>query len=120
MRLDLRVVTAMMLYLAGMENEFTSPTYSRKPRRCSNLMLFRVPWRRARMLAFLILGGPAGLCFHTIQSPERRGHRRAARTWLMGGPQKLLLSPRAASGFIFAKSPRNSACWARWSSSRCS
>jgi cell division protein FtsW len=96
------VVTAMMLYLAGMEKKYfgyaalvSAPVLY--------WMLFRVPWRRARMLAFLNpWKDPQGSGFHTIQSLIAVGTGGLRGLGYMEGRQKLFYLPEPHTDFIFA------------------
>jgi cell division protein FtsW len=83
------VVTAMMLYLAGMEKKyFAYAAVAAAP--VLYWMLFRVPWRRARMLAFLNpWKDPQGSGFHTIQSLIAVGTGGLHGLGYMEGRQKL-------------------------------
>jgi cell division protein FtsW len=96
------VVTAMMLYLAGMERKyFTYGALAAAP--VLYWMLFRVPWRRARMLAFLNpWKDPQGSGFHTIQSLIAVGTGGLRGLGYMEGRQKLFYLPEPHTDFIFA------------------
>jgi cell division protein FtsW len=96
------VVTAMMLYLAGMEKKyFTYGALAAAP--VLYWMLFRVPWRRARMLAFLNpWKDPQGSGFHTIQSLIAVGTGGLRGLGYMEGRQKLFYLPEPHTDFIFA------------------
>ena len=95
-------VTAMMLYLAGMEKKyFGYAALLAAP--VLYWMLFRVPWRRARMLAFLDpWKDPQGSGFHTIQSLIAVGTGGVFGRGLMEGMQKLFYLPEPHTDFIFA------------------
>ncbi len=96
------VVTAMMLYLAGMEKKyFGYAAVAAAP--VLYCMLFRVPWRRARMLAFLNpWKDPQGSGFHTIQSLIAVGTGGLHGLGYMEGRQKLFYLPEPHTDFIFA------------------
>jgi cell division protein FtsW len=96
------VVTAMMLYLAGMETKyFAYSALAAMP--VLYWMLFRVPWRRARMLAFLNpWKDPQGSGFHTIQSLIAVGTGGWWGRGYMDGLQKLFYLPEPHTDFIFA------------------
>jgi len=96
------VVTAMMLYLAGMERKyFAYSVLAAMP--VLYWMLFRVPWRRARMLAFLNpWKDPQGSGFHTIQSLIAVGTGGWWGRGYMDGLQKLFYLPEPHTDFIFA------------------
>jgi cell division protein FtsW len=96
------VVTAMMLYLAGMEKKyFGYAALASAP--VLYWMLFRVPWRRARMLAFLNpWKDPLGSGFHTIQSLIAVGTGGLNGVGYMEGRAKLFYLPEPHTDFIFA------------------
>jgi cell division protein FtsW len=96
------VVTAMMLSLAGMEKKyFGYAALASAP--VLYWMLFRVPWRRARMLAFLNpWKDPQGSGFHTIQSLIAVGTGGLRGLGYMEGRQKLFYLPEPHTDFIFA------------------
>jgi cell division protein FtsW len=95
-------VTAMMLLLAGMEWKYlfggmllTLPGLI--------ALLFMVPWRRARMLAFLNPDAdPQGAGFHINQSLIAVGTGGLTGKGYMEGVQKLFFLPEASTDFIFA------------------
>jgi cell division protein FtsW len=95
-------VTAMMLFLAGMEKKyFGYALLAAAP--VLYWMLFRVPWRRARMLAFLDpWKDPQGSGFHTIQSLIAVGTGGLHGLGYMEGRQKLFYLPEPHTDFIFA------------------
>ena len=95
-------VTAMMLFLAGMEKKyFGYALLGAAP--VLYWMLFRVPWRRARMLAFLDpWKDPQGSGFHTIQSLIAVGTGGLHGLGYMEGRQKLFYLPEPHTDFIFA------------------
>ena len=67
------------------------------------ILLFRVPWRRARMLAFLNPeADPQGSGFHTIQSLIAVGTGGIHGLGFMEGRQKLFYLPQPHTDFIFA------------------
>jgi cell division protein FtsW len=95
-------VAGLMFYLAGAEVKWfgyavaaaAPPLY---------ILLFRVPWRRARMLAFLNPeADPQGSGFHTIQSLIAVGTGGLFGDGFMGGRQKLFYLPQPHTDFIFA------------------
>jgi len=66
-------------------------------------LLFWVPWRRARMLAFLNPGAdPQGASFHINQSLIAVGTGGLTGRGFMEGMQKLFFLPEASTDFIFA------------------
>jgi cell division protein FtsW len=95
-------VTMLMLYLAGLQVRyigvalaFASPVLY--------YMLFRVPWRRARMLAFVNPeADPRGTGFHILQSLIAVGTGGIRGLGLMEGRQKLFYLPEPHTDFIFA------------------
>ncbi len=95
-------VTVLMLYLAGLQVKWiglaallSSPVLY--------WMLFRVPWRRARMIAFLNPeADPRGTGFHIMQSLIAVGTGGVRGLGLMEGRQKLYFLPEAWTDFIFA------------------
>lgn len=95
-------VTALMLYLAGMEKKyFAYAAMAAAP--VLYWMLFRVSWRRARMLAFLDpWKDPQGSGFHTIQSLIAVGTGGLRGLGYMEGRQKLFYLPEPHTDFIFA------------------
>lgn len=95
-------VTALMLYLAGMQVKYLGIGAL-----CSTpilyYMLFRVPWRRARMLAFVNPeADPRGTGFHILQSLIAVGTGGLRGLGLMEGRQKLFYLPEPHTDFIFA------------------
>ncbi len=95
-------VTALMLYLAGMQVKYLGIGLL-----CSApvlyYMLFRVPWRRARMLAFVNPeADPRGTGFHILQSLIAVGTGGLHGLGLMEGRQKLFYLPEPHTDFIFA------------------
>jgi cell division protein FtsW len=67
------------------------------------LLVWRVPWRRARMVAWLNPDlDPQGTGFHTIQSLIAVGTGGITGAGLMEGKQKLFYLPEPQTDFIFA------------------
>lgn len=67
------------------------------------VMIWRVPWRRDRMLAFMDpFADPQGKGFHTIQSLIAVSTGGVAGAGLMEGKQKLFYLPEPQTDFIFA------------------
>lgn len=95
-------VTVLMLYLAGAQIKYlffaliaASPVLY--------YMLFHVPWRRARMIAFLNPEkDPLGTGFHILQSLIAVGAGGLHGVGLMEGRQKLFYLPEPETDFIFA------------------
>lgn len=95
-------VTALMLYLAGMDFKYliyagiaASPILY--------FLLFRVAWRRQRMLAFINPeADPQKSGFHIIQSLIAIGTGGLYGDGYMEGRQKLFYLPEAHTDFIFA------------------
>lgn len=100
--LVLAAVTALMLYLAGTQRKyFLYAGAAAAP--VLYLMLFRVPWRRARMLAFIDpQADPRGAGFHIIQSLIAVGTGGIHGLGYMEGRQKLFYLPQPHTDFIFA------------------
>jgi cell division protein FtsW len=95
-------VTAMMLLLAGMEWRYLALAVAVAAPPLAAL-LFWVPWRRARMLAFLNPGAdPQGAGFHINQSLIAVGAGGLTGRGFMEGMQKLFYLPEASTDFIFA------------------
>ena len=95
-------VTAMMLLLAGMEWRYLALALAVSLPPLAAL-LFWVPWRRARMLAFLHPGAdPQGTGFHINQSLIAVGTGGLTGRGFMEGMQKLFYLPEASTDFIFA------------------
>jgi len=66
-------------------------------------MLFRVPWRRARMIVFMNPeADPKGAGFHILQSLIAVGSGGIRGRGLMEGVQKLFYLPEPHTDFIFA------------------
>jgi cell division protein FtsW len=95
-------VTAMMLLLAGMEWKYLiGGLLATLPGLLA--LLFMVPWRRARMLAFLNPDAdPQGAGFHINQSLIAVGTGGLTGKGYMEGVQKLFFLPEASTDFIFA------------------
>jgi cell division protein FtsW len=95
-------VTAMMLYLAGAQMKwFGVAAVAAAP--ILYYMLFRVAWRRDRMLAFMDpWKDPHKTGFHTIQSLIAVGTGGFHGLGFMEGRQKLFYLPEAHTDFIFA------------------
>jgi cell division protein FtsW len=67
------------------------------------VMIWRVPWRRDRMLAFMDpFADPQGKGFHTIQSLIAVSTGGVTGAGLMEGKQKLFYLPEPQTDFIFA------------------
>ncbi|WP_263368363.1 putative lipid II flippase FtsW [Edaphobacter bradus] len=95
-------VTALMLYLAGLQVRYLGIGVL-----CATpvlyYMLFRVPWRRARMLAYLNPeADPRGTGFHILQSLIAVGTGGIRGLGLMEGRQKLFYLPEPHTDFIYA------------------
>ncbi|MDW5265018.1 MULTISPECIES: putative lipid II flippase FtsW [Acidobacteriaceae] len=95
-------VTMLMLYLAGLQLKYIGIALA-----CASpvlyYMLFRVPWRRARMLAFVHPeADPRGTGFHILQSLIAVGTGGIRGLGLMEGRQKLFYLPEPHTDFIFA------------------
>src|SRR4029077_13491291 len=95
-------VTGLMFYLAGAETKyFGYALLAAAP--VLYFLLFRVPWRRARMLAFMNPeSDPQGSGFHTIQSLIAVGTGGIRGLGFMEGRQKLFYLPQVQTDFIFA------------------
>ncbi|HTH54302.1 MAG TPA: putative lipid II flippase FtsW [Edaphobacter sp.] len=95
-------VTALMLYLAGMQIRYLGyGALAAVP--VLYYLLFRVPWRRARMLAFVNPeADPRGTGFHILQSLIAVGTGGLHGRGLMEGIQKLFYLPEPHTDFIFA------------------
>jgi cell division protein FtsW len=95
-------VTAMMLLLAGMEWKYLVLAVAAAAPPLAAL-LFWVPWRRARMLAFLHPDlDPQGAGFHINQSLIAVGTGGFMGRGYMEGMQKLFYLPEASTDFIYA------------------
>jgi len=95
-------ITAAILYICGMEWKYFGyalalvavPLY---------ILLFRTPWRAARMGAFIHpFRDPQGAGFHIIQSLIAVGTGGLSGLGLMEGKQKLFYLPEPQTDFIFA------------------
>lgn len=95
-------VTALMLYLAGMQMKYLGyAALAAAP--VLYLMLFRVPWRRERLLAFMNPeSDPLGKGFHIIQSLIAVGSGGIRGLGYMEGRQKLFYLPEPHTDYIFA------------------
>ena len=95
-------VTGLMLYLAGMQLKYLGlGLLAAMP--VLYYMLFRVPWRRARMLAFVNPeADPRGTGFHILQSLIAVGTGGFRGLGLMEGRQKLFYLPEPHTDFIYA------------------
>lgn len=95
-------VTAMLLILAGMEWKYLLLAVAAAAPGLAAL-LFWVPWRRARMLAFLHPDmDPMGAGFHINQSLIAVGTGGLMGRGYMEGMQKLFYLPESSTDFIFA------------------
>jgi cell division protein FtsW len=95
-------VTALMLYLAGMEMKYLGyAALAAVP--VLYFMLFRVKWRRDRLLAFINPeADPLGKGFHIIQSLIAVGTGGLRGLGYMEGRQKLFYLPEPHTDYIFA------------------
>ncbi|HTV06400.1 MAG TPA: putative lipid II flippase FtsW [Acidobacteriaceae bacterium] len=96
------VVTALLLYLAGMNVKYLGyAAVASAP--VVYIMLFRVKWRRERILAFLNPeSDPLGKGFHIIQSLIAVGTGGIRGLGYMDGRQKLFYLPEPHTDYIFA------------------
>ena len=95
-------VTALMFYLAGLNFKYLMYAFAASTP-LLYFLLFRVEWRRKRMLAFLNPDAdPRGSGFHTIQSLIAVGTGGLHGLGFMEGRQKLFYLPEAHTDFIFA------------------
>lgn len=96
------VVTALLLYLAGMDIKYLGyAALAAAP--VAYFMLFRVKWRRERILAFLNPeSDPLGKGFHIIQSLIAVGTGGIRGLGYMDGRQKLFYLPEPHTDYIFA------------------
>jgi cell division protein FtsW len=95
-------VTALLLILAGMEWKYLVLAVAAAAPGLAAL-LFWVPWRRARMLAFAHPDmDPMGAGFHINQSLIAVGTGGLMGRGYMEGMQKLFYLPESATDFIFA------------------
>ncbi len=95
-------VTALMLWLAGMNFRYLGyAALASTP--VLYMMLFRVAWRRDRLLAFLNPeADPLGKGFHIIQSLIAVGSGGIRGVGYMDGRQKLFYLPEPHTDYIFA------------------
>jgi cell division protein FtsW len=95
-------VTALMLYLAGMNMKYLGyAALGAAP--VLYFMLFRVKWRRERLLAFMNPDSdPLGKGFHIIQSLIAVGSGGIFGRGYMEGLQKLFYLPEPHTDYIFA------------------
>lgn len=95
-------VTALMLWLAGMNFKYLGyAVLASLP--VLYMMLFRVAWRRDRLLAFLNPeSDPLGKGFHIIQSLIAVGSGGIRGVGYMDGRQKLFYLPEPHTDYIFA------------------
>ena len=95
-------VTALLLYLAGLRLRwFFAALVASAP--VLYFMLFRVPWRRERLLAFMNPeADPLGKGFHIIQSLIAVGTGGFYGVGYMEGHQKLFFLPEPQTDYIFA------------------
>jgi cell division protein FtsW len=95
-------VTALMLWLAGMNPKYLGyAAVGAAP--VLYWMLFRVSWRRDRLLAFLNPeSDPLGKGFHIIQSLIAVGSGGLRGVGYMDGRQKLFYLPEPHTDYIFA------------------
>ena len=95
-------VAALMFYLAGAQTRYLFYAMGAAAP-LLYFLLFRVPWRRARMLAFMNPeADPQGAGFHTIQSLIAVGTGGLRGLGFMDGRQKLFYLPQPHTDFIFA------------------
>lgn len=95
-------VLLMMLYLAGMPMKWIAFALAAAAP-VLYWMLFRVPWRRARIMAFLNPeADPKGVGYHTLQSLIAVGTGGIRGKGLMEGVQKLFFLPEPHTDYIFA------------------
>ena len=95
-------VAAMMLLLAGMEWKYLALAVAAALPPLAALLLW-VPWRRARMLAFLHPDlDPQGAGFHINQSLIAVGTGGFTGRGYMEGMQELFYLPEASTDFIYA------------------
>ena len=96
------VVTALLLFLAGMNVKYLGyAALASAP--IAYFMLFRVKWRRERILAFLNPeSDPLGKGFHIIQSLIAVGTGGIHGLGYMDGRQKLFYLPEPHTDYIFA------------------
>jgi cell division protein FtsW len=95
-------VTALMLWLAGMNMRYLGyAALAAVP--VLYVMLFRVPWRRERLLAFLNPeSDPLGKGYHVMQSLIAVGSGGLHGVGYMDGAAKLFYLPEPHTDYIFA------------------
>lgn len=95
-------VTALMLWLAGMNMKYLGyAAVAAVP--VLYIMLFRVPWRRERLLAFLNPeSDPLGKGYHIMQSLIAVGSGGFHGVGYMDGAAKLFYLPEPHTDYIFA------------------
>jgi len=95
-------ISGAILYVAGMRMRYFG--YSLIPIiPLLYFLIFRVTWRRERILAFLDpFADPQGRGFHTIQSLIAVSTGGITGSGLMEGKQKLFYLPEPQTDFIFA------------------
>ena len=111
-------VTVLMLYLAGHADEVDRPGRRSLRSPVMYYMLFHVPWRRARMIAFINPEADPlrhGLPHHAVA--HRGRHRRLPRAGPDGRPAEALLLPEPGPTSSSPTSPKSLASSARllWS-----
>jgi cell division protein FtsW len=95
-------VTLLILYLAGLQIRYIGMALAAAAP-VMYYLLFWVPWRRARMLAYLNPeADPRGTGFHILQSLIAVGTGGLHGLGLMEGRQKLFYLPEPHTDFIFA------------------
>src|SRR3569833_529208 len=95
-------VSAMLLLLAGMDWKYLALAAAAAAPGLA-ILLFWVPWRRARMLAFMHPDlDPQGAGFHISQSLIAVGTGGFMGRGYMEGMQKLFYLPEAQTDFIYA------------------
>ena len=95
-------VLVLMLYLAGLQVKWIGVALAAASP-ILYFMLFRVAWRRARIMAFLNPeADPKGVGYHTVQSLIAVGTGGLHGKGLMEGVQKLFFLPEPHTDFIFA------------------
>ena len=95
-------VLMMMLFLAGMQMKWVFAAVAAAAP-VMYYMLFRVPWRRARMMVFFHPeADPKGAGFHILQSLIAVSTGGIRGLGLMEGRQKLFYLPEPHTDFIFA------------------
>lgn len=95
-------VTMLLMYLAGLRLRWIAGAFlAATP--ILYWMLFRVPWRRERLLAFMDPeADPLGKGFHIIQSLIAVGTGGLHGLGYMEGRQKLFFLPEPQTDYIFA------------------